>query len=253
MVRRRFARSPLNSIPAPGPCGQGITAHGGKGYSAGTLNLLGGSLYHPEEERSSGVTIAYRLRSRYGPGANLEGANLQGADVTIAYRLRSRYGPESGRILRWGVTPISQSPIGSGPDMDGRFFRAGAVRYLAGVTIAYRLRSRYGHQISQKLSWLKPLIESQSPIGSGPDMDQRRLSLNQLRRSSRSQSPIGSGPDMDWFNDMLANPGDIMPGSQSPIGSGPDMDFDTWRVLEHVKSTWSQSPIGSGPDMDFGQ
>ena len=200
MVRRRFARSPLNSIPAPGPCGQGITAHGGKGYSAGTLNLLGGSLYHPEEERSSGVTIAYRLRSRYGPGANLEGANLQGADVTIAYRLRSRYGPESGRILRWGVTPISQSPIGS-----------------------------------------------------GPDMDQRRLSLNQLRRSSRSQSPIGSGPDMDWFNDMLANPGDIMPGSQSPIGSGPDMDFDTWRVLEHVKSTWSQSPIGSGPDMDFGQ
>ena len=66
-----------------------------------------------------------------------------------------------------------------------------------------------------------------------------------------SQSPIGSGPDMDWFNDMLANPGDIMPGSQSPIGSGPDMDVRDYRyALKLVSDIESQSPIGSGPDMD---
>ena len=38
----------------------------------------------------------------------------------------------------------------------------------------------------------------------------------------RSQSPIGSGPDMD--DDIVRVKDIVVLKSQSPIGSGPDMD-----------------------------
>ena len=64
-----------------------------------------------------------------------------------------------------------------------------------------------------------------------------------------SQSPIGSGPDMD--RDFLTRYGDTKYLSQSPIGSGPDMDLPPRGKPQRGKSLrMSQSPIGSGPDMD---
>ena len=175
----------------------------------------------------------------------------------------------------------SQSPIGSGPDMDAYHHLASGYPELAeDVTIAYRLRSRYGLHPGQR-TWVEACDPpSQSPIGSGPDMD---LYLDRCSKSprtrTRSQSPIGSGPDMDsapwggaWEVGYVAE-------SQSPIGSGPDMDRfpiaplfrvsgcchnrlsapvpiwtpDIVHVYRNVSpAALSQSPIGSGPDMDGG-
>ena len=250
--------------------------------------------------------------------------------VTIAYRLRSRYGQRGDRGPLRGLEPReSQSPIGSGPDMDRRLHRRPEEGGPLCVTIAYRLRSRYG-QLRHLAELLPQGATSQSPIGSGPDMDVRDyLYALKLVSDIESQSPIGSGPDMDLrmefrrrvlpylhSHNRLSDPVPIWTGdelesallqgrkSQSPIGSGPDMDelikkltgatkvsishnrlsapvpIWTWRtsskelggcVLDShnrlsapvpiwtgsdredeiiLEVTPSQSPIGSGPDMD---
>ena len=49
--------------------------------------------------------------------------------------------------------------------------RALAASEIDVVTIAYRLRSRYGHELSRFCYGREPNGASQSPIGSGPDMD----------------------------------------------------------------------------------
>ena len=195
---------------------------------------------------------------------------------------------------------LSQSPIGSGPDMDRRLHRRPEEGGPLCVTIAYRLRSRYG-QLRHLAELLPQGATSQSPIGSGPDMDVRDyLYALKLVSDIESQSPIGSGPDMDLrmefrrrvlpylhSHNRLSDPVPIWTGdelesallqgrkSQSPIGSGPDMDRQSassgpssrtshnrlsapvpiWTAL--CLSAYllpddgrSQSPIGSGPDMD---
>ena len=75
----------------------------------------------------------------------------------------------------------------------------------------------------------------------------RKLELSKDASTTKSQSPIGSGPDMDLIS--CWNVFEMRLRSQSPIGSGPDMDDDIVRVKDIVVLK-SQSPIGSGPDMD---
>ena len=77
----------------------------------------------------------------------------------------------------------------------GRLLNSG---HIPGVTIAYRLRSRYGLLLKDKPRVQLPYGESQSPIGSGPDMDPGvQLDHTGHLHPGGSQSPIGSGPDMD--------------------------------------------------------
>ena len=93
-------------------------------------------------------------------------------------------------------------------------------------------------------------IRSQSPIGSGPDMDDSSSMERLLADMIKSQSPIGSGPDMDMTTAASFSIQSSSPRSQSPIGSGPDMDRPPSRGLTLPMRASSQSPIGSGPDMD---
>ena len=87
------------------------------------------------------------------------------------------------------------------------------------------------------------LLLSQSPIGSGPDMDLISC-WNVFEMRLRSQSPIGSGPDMD--NMEQKHKERLLAESQSPIGSGPDMDLPV-RGGGESQSPWQSHNRLSAP------
>ena len=175
------------------------------------------------------VTIAYRLRSRYGP-VGVEGGDRHVRLVTIAYRLRSRYGPGLPDQIRGHEVPVTiayRLRSRYGLASEGQTSKR---QIFTHVTIAYRLRSRYGPCTRRGLRRIGP-VRSQSPIGSGPDMDNMEQKHKE-RLLAESQSPIGSGPDMDP-GVQLDHTGHLHPGgSQSPIGSGPDMDRGQRTILQ---------------------
>ena len=93
-----------------------------------------------------GVTIAYRLRSRYGPRTTPPPLTARTLLVTIAYRLRSRYGQGSGLgsySRRCGVVVTIAYRLRSRYGLEV-FGKKKIVIFNLQVTIAYRLRSRYG-------------------------------------------------------------------------------------------------------------
>ena len=99
----------------------------------------------PQGPAAGPVTIAYRLRCRYGHGGP---ARKNWVDVywtvTIAYRLRSRYGPGlTARMKSSWRSPRHNrlsAPVPIWTWLCRGLYRTPASR----VTIAYRLRCRYG-------------------------------------------------------------------------------------------------------------
>ena len=128
------------------------------------------------------VTIAYRLRSRYGPDQLLE--RLRDApQVTIAYRLRSRY---------------------------GRRYRPCQGHRGTKVTIAYRLRSRYGLAIEAVTIQAGKFpghnrLSAPVPIWTTWNRNTRSVSSPSHNRLS-APVPIWT-PGFNWITRVIFTPG----------------------------------------------
>ena len=115
---------------------------------------------------ASAVTIAFRLESRFGPSCrrtpysgstkchNRLSARVTiwtgrqrviapSTTVTIAFRLESRFGQFGREAVARAIRYKSQSPFGSSHDLDS-LSRVWVVPARIGVTIAFRLESRFG-------------------------------------------------------------------------------------------------------------